>query len=428
MAGKQKLRRSSRVKTRGDLAALRPAQRDARGRSLDAIRLMRRDGHSLIRAAREAGTTPRTVRRYADGALERSSRGRFKARPGDRLLRVMNVLSTDGHVTAVVRGARSASLVAEHANTVKRYLETGDTTLLDPFVGKRVAGLTLETDPDAIETFAPGESVGASPIARWPLVSASTAVGILNPVGPTEHAARHRDRAKRLVAGLLPETPIDAALLFGSSARGDAQSTSDVDLLLVFRDRQALSGLRQELGRRRRSGELRQFSIVGHTWSTLDELGRDDWSFARHLRDEGIVLQGERELLLNRLSRPRPTKGAISDEMRTRLATLDRYGDLTRFSGDYFFPLLSIYVVSKQLIMLACLSVGHQEFRRSSAFSAAQQLFPRCDDAVAHLQSLEPYYRASNGSKGADTALPCNDRSLVKVSCEAVRQLVQEAT
>jgi hypothetical protein len=66
----------------------------------------------------------------------------------------MNVLSTDGHITAVVRGSRAASLVAEHANAVKRYLETGDTTLLDPFVGKRVAGLTLETDPDAIETFA----------------------------------------------------------------------------------------------------------------------------------------------------------------------------------------------------------------------------------------------------------------------------------
>jgi hypothetical protein len=152
MAAKRTVR--SRVSSRRDIAGLTPAEREARRRSLETVRIMRRDGRSLTRAAREAGTTPRTVRRYADAALEQSSGGRFKARRADRLLRVMNVLSTNGHVTAVVGGSRAASLVAEHANAVKRYLETGDTTLLDPFVGKRVAGLTLETNPDAIETFA----------------------------------------------------------------------------------------------------------------------------------------------------------------------------------------------------------------------------------------------------------------------------------
>jgi hypothetical protein len=66
----------------------------------------------------------------------------------------MNVLSTQGHLTVVVRGSRSASLVAEHANAVQRYLATGDTSVLAPFVGKRVAGLTLQTDPNEIEAFA----------------------------------------------------------------------------------------------------------------------------------------------------------------------------------------------------------------------------------------------------------------------------------
>lgn len=114
---------------------------------------MRRDGRSLTVAAREAGTTPRTVRRYAGEALWRSGE-RTRARAGDRLLRVMNVLSTDGHVTVVVRGSRSASLIAEHANAIQRYLGTGDTSVLSPFEGKRVAGLILQTDPDTIEAFA----------------------------------------------------------------------------------------------------------------------------------------------------------------------------------------------------------------------------------------------------------------------------------
>jgi hypothetical protein len=142
------------ARSRSDLIALRPAEREARRRSLEALRIMRRERRSLSRAAREAGTTPKTVRRYTDGALQSSSGGRFKARRADRLLRVMNVLSTEGHLTVVVRGSDAASLVAEHANAVQHYLTTGDTSALDRFADKRVAGVTLETDPDAIETFA----------------------------------------------------------------------------------------------------------------------------------------------------------------------------------------------------------------------------------------------------------------------------------
>jgi hypothetical protein len=33
------------------------------------------------------------------------------------------------------------------------YLETGDLSRLDPFVGQAIAGFPLETDPDAIEDF-----------------------------------------------------------------------------------------------------------------------------------------------------------------------------------------------------------------------------------------------------------------------------------
>jgi hypothetical protein len=154
VAGGRARRKTSVVRSRADLTGLSPREREARARSLDALRIMRRDGRSLSRAARLAGTTPGTVRRYTAGAMERSKGGRFTARPGDRLLRVMNVLSTDGHVTAVVRGSRGASLVAEHANATQRYLATGDIKVLAPFKGKRVAGLTLETNPDRIEAFA----------------------------------------------------------------------------------------------------------------------------------------------------------------------------------------------------------------------------------------------------------------------------------
>jgi len=58
----------------------------ARNGVLDAVSRMRRDGVSLTSAARDAGTTPDAVRRYAGSALERRS-SRWVAKPNDRLLR-----------------------------------------------------------------------------------------------------------------------------------------------------------------------------------------------------------------------------------------------------------------------------------------------------------------------------------------------------
>jgi len=120
-------------------------------RALEALRLMRRDGVSRQRAAHRANTTPRTIARYVGSALKKD-RGRYVALAGDRLARPpLRVLTTEGPKDLIVRGSRGSSLVGAHWNAIERFLSTGDTNRLTPFRGKRVAGHTLETDPDAIE-------------------------------------------------------------------------------------------------------------------------------------------------------------------------------------------------------------------------------------------------------------------------------------
>lgn len=133
-----------------DLLAMHPHEREANRAAFHALELMRA-GQPLSRAARRAGTTPAAVLRHVGPALERRG-GRWVARPGDRLLRVMKVLGEDGveHEVAV-RGSRAASLVGEHWSAIGHYLETGDESRLRRLEGKRVAGITLETDPDAID-------------------------------------------------------------------------------------------------------------------------------------------------------------------------------------------------------------------------------------------------------------------------------------
>jgi hypothetical protein len=69
-------------------------------------------------------------------------------------LRKLNVLSFDGYVPVVVRSSKQAKLDSRHLIAVSRFLRTGDTELLNPFVGKRVGGVELLTDPNRLHELA----------------------------------------------------------------------------------------------------------------------------------------------------------------------------------------------------------------------------------------------------------------------------------
>ncbi|MGA7796006.1 MAG: hypothetical protein WCA19_23485 [Candidatus Acidiferrales bacterium] len=79
-------------------------------------------------------------------------RQRPKTRPQN--LRNLNVLSFDGYVPVVVRSSKQAKLDSRHLIAVSRFLRTGDTDLLKPFIGKHVGGVELLTDPDLLRDFA----------------------------------------------------------------------------------------------------------------------------------------------------------------------------------------------------------------------------------------------------------------------------------
>lgn len=120
----------------------------ARVRAAEALTYMRGERASLTHAAERAHTSPSTVRRRFPGTL-RKERGRWVA-GADRQPFEMRIASTRGVEERVTRGGNVRSLVGAHHSAVGRFLKTGRTEVLDPFVGKRAAGLTLETDPDAL--------------------------------------------------------------------------------------------------------------------------------------------------------------------------------------------------------------------------------------------------------------------------------------
>jgi AraC-like DNA-binding protein len=125
-------------------------QQGARVRAARAKALVQ-EGWSLRAASREAGTTPRTVKRVFGRALERQPNGRYVAH-GDREPFVMRIISDDVVVERVVRGDRRRSIVGRHHNAVAKALgpDGGNPAVLAPFVHRRVAGVQLGADLDRL--------------------------------------------------------------------------------------------------------------------------------------------------------------------------------------------------------------------------------------------------------------------------------------
>jgi len=138
------------VRNRSDYAALTEAQRFKRDQALEALALMRREGKSLSQAAREAGTTPAAVRRHVGSELKRE-RGRYVAKPTDRLYRRMYLLDEDGKFAIDVYDSRAASMIGEYWAAMQRYLHTGDDRALRSFkrrtirTGKKTYRFLIDT-------------------------------------------------------------------------------------------------------------------------------------------------------------------------------------------------------------------------------------------------------------------------------------------
>lgn len=115
-----------------------------------------RHGMSLSTAAKALGIAPDTVRRYAGSALARDVRGRWQAKPSDRLYRSMRFLDRRGLTTVQPASSREASKLSAYWHAVDTFITTGDDRPLRRFRRMRLrtrqkTSLRFITDPDALE-------------------------------------------------------------------------------------------------------------------------------------------------------------------------------------------------------------------------------------------------------------------------------------
>ena len=150
--------RNARVRPSPVPTADQELRRELRQRhAFEALSRMRTRGETLAQAAREVGESPATIVRRVGPALRKDRHGRWAARPTDRLIRSLEILTPHGKVAIRVRGSRLASVIAGHHNAVKDYLE-GRPSALRQFRGITIrAGrraYPLLTDPRRVREFA----------------------------------------------------------------------------------------------------------------------------------------------------------------------------------------------------------------------------------------------------------------------------------
>jgi hypothetical protein len=135
----RRTRKDRRAPRTAEQLAVRPERfKSVWDRIIGVVSKMRGEKVSLEKASRESGVSPRTVKRWAGSALQKSSSGKWSPNKDDTLLRVLIVQTPEGRREIGVLGFRKASLIGEYSNAVSKYLQTGDASGLKRFRGKKI--------------------------------------------------------------------------------------------------------------------------------------------------------------------------------------------------------------------------------------------------------------------------------------------------
>lgn len=151
---RHKIHLHRRSKTRIDIprtakqfSAMPRRFQDRWDRITHVVSKMRADGASLAQASKEFGLAPRTVISLAKPALRKGRNGRYSARSTDKLLRVLTLPAPDGLREIVLRDSRQASRLGQYWAAVQKYLQTGDSSPLGKFQGKRITDASRKRVP-----------------------------------------------------------------------------------------------------------------------------------------------------------------------------------------------------------------------------------------------------------------------------------------
>ena len=135
---------------RQDWEALSPSLKVEYQQLLDEI-AVQREGGARVRLGKGRR---RLAEKLVGSVVTQNRKGHVRVAPADRLYRRMTVITSDGPQLVELRGSRVASLVARHANAVRKFVDTGDARGLRQFRGQSAGGYQLATNPNVVRRLA----------------------------------------------------------------------------------------------------------------------------------------------------------------------------------------------------------------------------------------------------------------------------------
>jgi len=206
-----------------------------------------------------------------------------------------------------------------------------------------------------------------------------------------------------------------AVLVFGSVARGDQDSQSDLDVLVVVDDGEA----RRELFQALAADPSLALSPLVLTAKSLKCEVADRPSFIAHLLDEGVAFYETASWITIRksLSKSALDVDALGREVRSRVRHLEPLSTPERFRNSPVTALSHLYGIARSLIIARLLQVGIHEYSWQRAFDRYAEVRPELRDDLEALKGLRPYYEYARARIGANAP----DRV---VGIDEVRQLV----
>lgn len=213
-------------------------------------------------------------------------------------------------------------------------------------------------------------------------------------------AAERRDLAEQLTGELRQIAGVTAVGVFGSTARGDANEHSDLDLLVLTRPHADPSPIRLIC----RDARPMKVSLVLHDPRSFERLRNQDWLFVRHLSDEGIALWDTAHEYADRSLVSHPGDGAVVGEIQGHGQGLARISQLERYGNDFLFPLANVYGLGKRIAMLANARAGVSIFQRDQALRVCEELYPLAAPYLHSIAALAPFYAQTRGDRTASPA------------------------
>jgi predicted nucleotidyltransferase len=181
---------------------------------------------------------------------------------------------------------------------------------------------------------------------------------------------------------------IHSVILLGSYSRGDAEKESDIDLLVISENREAVMHLRDFL---RNNVKLNRLNLIRYSTKTFHRLTRKQTLFMFHVFAEGRVLRDDG---LFRASGNRNSAVSLSDlQLQWHIAKcrIEDLQDLSIYGHVFSDPLSRLYPLTKKICIVAVAFGGEFVFNRHLVYQAMIRKYPELSSPLKDLYELRPF-------------------------------------